>query len=484
VYWLTGNPIAALNFLFLGGIAFTAAGIHLAVFHWTRSHAAGLVAGCVFMANRWLLLAFVPRTPHISVLCYFPLIIFLCAAPISSWPRLLLLGLLVVAQGAVDVVYVGPAVLIPMATVAALYLVRPSSRSHGLRLLGVVAVAAAVLFAIHMPYLAVMEQNPDLLQQTLWRRDPTRLVLEIPWGLMALTSPLAVATLAPAAVLAAGLLVFFRGWRGTPIEVSGWRQALVWTAVGIVISLPMNVAWNGNLHALPHLELLQSWRPVARLLAHPERLRVAALMGLALLCGLAFAELLRQFGQPARGREGRRVAFASSAVFCSLIYVQYAWAVGQPVPFGPALPLSPHRVATAPRDSPVLRELRRRGGPTVEVPIHGTRGLVPSIQATVMFRSIYHRQPLLNGYSSFWPASFPDRMKVVARLPDAAALRQLRRETGLAYILVRIGAEFRQDRRFPRRRQIWLDLAARGGRSDLELIASDGELLLFEVRDE
>jgi hypothetical protein len=72
-------------------------------------------------------------------------------------------------------------------------------------------------------------------------------------------------------------------------------------------------------------------------------------------------------------------------------------------------------------------------------------------------------------------------MRLASALPDPAALRQLQRETGLANVLVRIGAELPIDAALTRQRQPWIALAADGGRPDLELIAADAELLLFGV---
>jgi hypothetical protein len=283
----------------------------------------------------------------------------------------------------------------------------------------------------------------------------------------------------PCLILAAGGIVLLRSWQGSRVEASAWRHALFWTTAGIAISLPLNVGWGEHFVRLPHLELLQSWHGVARVLAHPERLRVAALFGVVLLAGLAIAEILRHMGcggQSAAARWGRGgVALA----LCAAFYVQFAWSFGQPAAYGGWL-FSRLQLSRSPSDTPVLAELRRRGGPTIELPLTARRA--PMTQATAMYRSIFHRQPLLNGYSSFWPAGFTGRMSLAARLPDAAALEALRRETGLAFVLVRKQPEVRAAAALEAQRQAWLEIAAQGGRSDLELIAGDDELLLFGVR--
>jgi hypothetical protein len=482
VYLLTGNPTLAVNLLLLGSIALTATALHLVAYSWTRLHAAGLVAGMTFLANRWLLCTFVPTVPHLAVLFYFPVIILLSTRlALRSWQAVLLCGL-VVLQGLTDVAYVAPAVLAPLVTLAALRLVRPVSRANGLRLLTVALAAALILLAIHFPYRAVVAANPRLAEQTNWRIDPMQGSLELPGGLMGILSPLAVPTLALALIAATGMVSLLRGWRGSGSEASAARNVLLWIAVGLFISLPMRVSVFGYVYTLPHLALAHRW--VGFALRLPERLRVAALMGTALLAGLAFAELLRQLGLAAhQGWRTRRSRGALTTLLCVAMYGQYATAAGQPQAYGPPLPVL-YRLREPPGDSPVLHVLRAVGGPTLEAPLPPFKPTAAAAHAPAMYRSIYHWQPLLNGYSSYWPAGFAELMRLAAQLPDPAALRALRSRTGLAFILVRARDQLPIDSQVAAQRGVWLDLARRGGRPDLQLVASDDDLLLFRVTGE
>ena len=480
VYLLTGNPALALNLLLLGCITLTAAMVHFVVHLWTRLHTAGLVAAVALLANRWLLLSFVPGVPHISVLFYFPLIILLSSSRSLTWPRTVLLGLLVVAQGMTDVMYIAPSVLIPLTVLMVLALARHRTRWRALRLLLIIAVAGIVLIAVHAPYLSVAQRNPELLKQTLWNLDPFNISIALPSGLMGLVSPLAVASLVPVLILTGGVLAALR-WRGTPREASAWRYCTLWAATGIAISLPGHVTVLGHLYALPRLQFVRFSPALGRLLTHTERLRVPALMGCALLAGLAFAEILRQCNLSNAGGKAKRWPGAALAVLlCVVMYVQYQSAIGQPLAYGPPLG-SAYPGGEAPRDSPVLRELRRLGGPTVEVPL--PRAVDPEGNATAMYRSIFHWQPLLNGYGSFWPARFPALMRIAAALPRPDAVRNLRRQTGLSFILVRKQAEPGVKDGQAAQREEWMKLAQRGGRGDLELVAEDDELLLFHVTE-
>ena len=479
-YLSTGNPTLALNLLLLGSIALTAATIHLVIYAWTGLHAAGLVGAAAFLANRWLLYTFIPTVPHLSVLFYLPLIVMLSARAVLSLRGALLLFGLVVAQCLTDVSYVTPAVLAPMGTLAVLRALRPATKRSGVQLLLITLAAALVIFVVHSPYLAIAARNPQLAQQTNWRLDAPRGPLELPTGLMNALSPLAIPSLS-VVLLAAGGLSAWRRWRGSAAEASAARHTLLWIAVGVAISLPLRVSLLGHAFSLPHLLLAQRWGgPLTNALRLPERLRVAALIGTVLLIGLLFAQLLRHLGL---ANSRRPLGNLLAALVALVLYAQYATAIGQPQSYGPRLPVW-YALQRPPGDSPALQELRAIGGPTFEAPLPRLRPMTAAAHAPAMYRSIFHWQPLLNGYSSYWPEGFAERMRTAARLPDATTLRALRQQTGLEFIIARIDEEVPIDASLAEERAAWLELAKRGGRPDLRLVAADDVVALFRVTDE
>src|SRR5262245_39157931 len=114
-------------------------------------------------------------------------------------------------------------------------------------------------------------------------------------------------------------------------------------------------------------------------------------------------------------------------------------------------------------------------------------------------RAVFHRRPLVNGYTGYWPAGVRERMALVRRLPEPDALAALRNTTGLELILVHtslFGAIERELCHDPARwgmvaercvadpgageRAAWLT-AARDGRADLRLVASHADDLVFAV---
>jgi hypothetical protein len=186
------------------------------------------------------------------------------------------------------------------------------------------------------------------------------------------------------------------------------------------------------------------------------RLGVGALMGIALLTGIAFAECQR--------RLGRQAGWAGALAGVGLVAAMYTLWPGRGVPY-------PIAAAPAP-DTPIVAALRRSSGPVLELPADlGPWGSVG--QAEAMYRSIFHWRPLLNGYSGYWPRGFPERMELAAALPAPDALARLRRETGLEAILVHARA---------RGAGAWLQLASRDD-SPLHLEARDDGDLLFVVRE-
>ena len=86
------------------------------------------------------------------------------------------------------------------------------------------------------------------------------------------------------------------------------------------------------------------------------------------------------------------------------------------------------------RSDELLERIRETGGPLVELPIGTSKRSVYSF-ARSMYRSIFHWQPLITGYSSYWPTGFWERMELARQLPAPEALATLHEQTGLALVL-------------------------------------------------
>jgi hypothetical protein len=480
VFLVTGNPALALNLTLLGCIALTATALHLVVYRWTESHLAGFLAGWTLLTTRWTLWEWLPTAPHDAVLQYFPLIILLGTTVSRRLGYILGFGALVALQCLTDPVYVAPAVIGPIGVLALAQLARRNTRGDSLVLLGVVGIATLLLLPLYWGYLHVRTQIPDLAHQTFW---PAQVALEgsilTGWGPFGQPSPLAVP---PAALLliAVGVTRLILDTEEGRQRRHAWLHGIYWVVIGAVISVGPFMNWGEGKLQLPHARLLD-WLgiPLYETIRVPARLGVAALMGLAILVGLAFAECARPIAMlrrwplvEAAWRIGL-AALTAAAMYAGLVS---DWSL----PLAFSRPALPHVYPIAPvpsLDPSLLEALRRQTGPLLELPVGDLQRPAPARDARAMYRSIFHWRPLLNGYSSYWPAGFPQRMSLANRLPDAAALAMLRRDTGLDTIIVH-SEELRRWRR-----PVWFSLAARGEGYGLRLVARYGGDLLFTTSD-
>ena len=445
VFLASGNPTLALNVMFLGGVALTACSLHLVVHHWTRSHVAGAIAAWTFLTTRWVLWEVVPTAPQYALLHFFPLILLLAMTPARRFP----LGLLalVVLQALVDPVYLGAGLLIPLGLLAAGRLARADTREAGIRLAAVVASAAVALFVAFASHLLVRAANPNLAQQTVWTVPMPPIAF--PWGLVSCPAP----TAAPSAFL----LLIVAGAASAVIAGSeaparrAWAHVALWTAVGVALSLKPPTF------------------PIGEMLRVPARNGIAALIGIALLAGLAFAECGRRLAA-----WGRFAPLVLAAMVAVAGYVEHRHGLADPSFQRPPLP--PYGLARMPvLEPPLLDAVGRASGPLLELPLGDGQQRFALLNARAMYRSIFHWRPLVNGYDGYFPADFPRRVELASRLPDAAALRALAEATELQTILVNT------EDLTPDDRAVWTGIADAGRRDDLRLVQRDGTRLLFAV---
>lgn len=480
VYLATGNPTLAANVMYLGSVVLTATALHLVAVAWTGLWLAGVVAGWTVLTTRWMLWEWLPTAPHAAVLFYFPFVILLAADRSPRWRTVRWLLPLAALQCLTDVTYVAPAVVAPLLVLAVVRGLRPSTRRAGLILAAIVAGAVMVMLPVWVGHLMVARENPNLRAQTLWSNGQAPTVL--PWGPFGWMAPMAVQPGVFALIaLGAFVHVFSRDAR-TPKHA--WRHAAYWSLIGLAISLTPMVVWGDQEIRLPTW-FVDQWLPVFRFLRVPSRLGIAGLMGLALLAGLAFAECVTRL--PGRGRGVLAIGLAAAVLAAT--YWQFSRGFSWPFPRPPLLATYPVQPAIGAGD-PVAGVLQGGSGPVLELPLN--RPLMspsarlpnipdmpfvtdrkPYLHAAAMYRSIQHWRPLLNGYSSYYPADWQARMRLASSLPDATALATLRSETGLATIVVHTALCSAADR------DRWQ--AATTGRADLQLTAQFGSDLVFTV---
>jgi hypothetical protein len=463
----TGNPTLALNLLFLGCSALTAASFHLVVRRWTGSHLAGFIAAWTYVTTPWVLWSIVPTAPSYAVEQYFPFIVFLAAEPDPGWWPALALVPLIALQCLTDLVYVASAVLAPLGLLALVRLGRHSTRTAGLRLLTVLAVAVLLLSPAYMGHLAVRAANPNLAEQSLYRvPDPPDL---LPWDLFT-RGPSEVAPVAWVLIGLGGASLFLRAIRREErLHCAGWRASAFWAIAGLVISVLPQLGYSVPLDRLPRF--LSGALTTLHTVRVPSRLRIAALIGLALLAGLAFAECASWLEKAQLPNAAKAIPPAALAgVFAVVAYQAYSL---RPRPHAFASYCLNEAVSP---DSAFLSVLGAPGGPLLELPIGAKLPAgTAACHARAMYRAIYHGRPVLNGYSSYWPRGFPERMRLAMQLPAHDALIALRRETGLEMILVHSNDLNRHQR------MTWHQVARGGGNDDLHFVAQNDHDWLFSV---
>src|SRR5882724_882750 len=473
VFLATGNPTLAINVTFLVGLALTGAAMHVVVRRWTGSDLAGVVGAATLLANQWVIWAFVPTAPHWAALELLPLIAFVAAAPFPSMRAALRLLPLLVLQCLTDLVYVAPAVLGPLGVLAAIRILRRDTRAAAVLLAAVLALTLAALLPVYRGYLGVRAANPNLSTQTWWAVAENTFPAPLPDRFLGGDYPLVLTPVAMALVCLGALVALGRRRAGAAAPVpGGWAHGALWAVVGAVLSLPALVTVAGALYNTP-LGYLAMWAAPYRTIRVSSRLGVAGLVGLGILSGVAFGEIAgliaTRLRRPAAARVGRG---ALAAVVLALVYHAYASNYRPFLRSGP-MPAAYPLCAAPTVPAALLPPLRASREPLLEVPL-APRGLVGNYHAAAMYRSIAHWRPLLNGYSSYWPADFPQRMEDAAQLPNPVALDRLVETTGLAMVWLHAA------RLPPAARAAW-SAPPGDGAHRLQLVARSGDELLYAV---
>jgi hypothetical protein len=469
IFALGQNPTLAINLVFFICVVLTAWSLHLVVDRWTGSYLAGFAAAWTFLTTPWVLWTFVPSAPSYAVLQYFPWIVLLASRADFGWRHVALLVPLLILQSLADAVYVATAVIVPVGTLAIVRLSRATTRRSGSLLALSLLLTLLAIMPVYLGSLLVLIRNVDLLHQTHWtahRCGSLKVIDFIMHGPAAVGIP-ALALVA----IGFGLRTADRTTPRGPASAA-WYASGFWALVGVVISLPPAFEWNGGLVPLFPQSLIERWTGAYEVIRVPRRLGIPGLMGMAILVGLSCSQIREVVGNMSYGTR-RSGVFLRRGLLLVIVLI---WSAAMYFQLG-ARVLLPYTypIAPAPALSPtILKAFAQGRGPILELPVPSVSDS-PELQAKAMYHSIAHWRPLLNGYSSYWPAGFPERMSVARNLPDETAIARLRSESGLETILVHLA---RLDRI---KRTAWREVAFREDRPDLKLIAQDGDDFVFAV---
>ena len=397
--WAGVSPIVAYNLLILASIALSGAAMWLYARRLTGSVSAGVIAGIVF--------SFVPfRFDHFQHLelqatMFMPLTLWCLARACDSGQPRDLWGATacLVAQVYCGIYYAVFLVTMLLLVVPLQLSALPAARRKALVRASIPALAiGAVVIA---PYLAVYVMN----RATLGERSDRDVLL------YSATAQNYLATLKENVV---------HGWWSAPLGQAERRLfpgaiALVLAGVGLwqidrsrialacvgLIGLVLSLGLNTPLY-----EPIRTVIFIYRGLRAPARASILVYFALAALAAFGWARLERRFKRSGTGFLGVPVA---TAVVASAMLLEYAtpmkaWLV---VPPTPQVYLW---LAEQPR-SVVL-----------ELPVSSADRLDIVPDGLYMFRSTAHWQPILNGYSGFFPQSYLDLTEYAKAFPDEASI--------------------------------------------------------------
>jgi hypothetical protein len=432
--WAGLSPVAAYNLALLGSIALSGAAMWLYAYRLTGSGTAAVLAGIVF--------AFVPfrfdHLPHLELQAtmFLPLTLWWLDRALDSGHRRDVYGTVasLVAQ-----VYCG--IYYAVFLVSALLLVLPlrltflpAERRQALLRPALMALGVAVLLVV--PYLSVYALN----REALGDRSPRDVqmysatmsnYLSTPAGNLVhgiWSEPLGRTErrLFPGVLAAALAIVGLVGLDRRRVTL------IVVGLTGFVVSLGSNT---------PIYEVLRTVVFPYRGLLAPARAAILVYLALGGLVAFGWARL--------ESRVKRWTPVATAALACLLLF-EYATRIDSWLTLPEEPPAVYRWLAQQPRSV------------VVEFPISTADRLDAILDGLYMFRSTYHWQPILNGYSGFFPKSFLDLTEHVKTFPDDGAMAYLKTR-GVDLIVVH--GNYMQPNRFGTLTTALL------GRKDIQMLA-------------
>ena len=169
----------------------------------------------------------------------------------------------------------------------------------------------------------------------------------------------------------------------------------------------------------------ETWLPGFSIMRVPSRFVAGVMLSVAALAGIGASRVMTRLSGVGRQPIWRWAIAGAMIVLTMLEFgvFQYRPRLRRP-PFGETLPRVYHELA----------ELE--AGPVLEVPGGVLDDAFVVRESEYTYFSIFHRQPLLNGYSGYRPSSYELLMSLARALPDPRAVELLQRLSGLRYIVV------------------------------------------------
>jgi hypothetical protein len=389
------SPVLVYNVLVLASIALSGVAMYVFARRLTGSTAAALVAGVVF--------AFVPyRFDHyyhleLHATIFMPLALWCLdrALETGRWRDTAGFAASMVLQVLSSIYYA-----VFLVTALAILVPLHVARGRRLRLLGQFAALALASAVIVAPYLWIYLQNRTTVgernadQVLRYSATPVNYLATMEENVVHgwWSAPLG----APERRLNPGVLALALG----AVGLYGWHARkttlLVLAGVGFVVSLGANT---------PIYDALRDVVFTYRGLRAPARASILVFLAVAALAGYGWASILTR--RPHWTRTG-------TAVVVGLLCLEYATLPRE------WLALSSRPSATARWLSQQPRQV------VVEFPLPRADSLHTIYDGLYMYASTFHWQPMLNGYSGFYPRSYIELTEAMREFPSDRSIDYLK----------------------------------------------------------
>jgi len=397
--WLGVSRVTTYNVLLLLSIALSGWAMWRYAMHLTGDMNGSVLAGIVF--------AFVPyRFDHyqhleLEATIFMPLaLLYFDRALTSRSKRDAWLTMAMFVAQLYSCIYYAVFLATAMAAVAAVVLWKTSP--HGRRaFLSAIVPAAIVAMLIAAPYAMTYSSNRETLGErndrdvqlysatlTNYLATPEFNVIHGAWA-----RPFG----QPERLLFPGVLAIVLAIRGLRRIDRARLSTLILGATGLIISLGLNT---------PLYDALRTIAFPYRGLRAPARASILVFLAMAALAAFGWRRLMH--------RRPRRTAIIATLAMATALLVEYsnrmdAWLT---------LPSQPPEVyrwlASQPRSV------------VVEVPFARADRLHSIADGLYMFNSTWHWQPIVNGYSGFFPKSFYELSEQMASFPDDQSIAYLK----------------------------------------------------------
>jgi len=406
--WAGASPVLVYNLLVMAGFVLSGMAMSRLMTHWTGSFAAGAVAGALFSFNAHVL----TRIPHLQALHveFIPLVLYAFDRVLAEprWRHAMLLAAAFVLQALCSNYMM---VMLAVALAASLMVRRETWLAARrvwpqLALAGAVAILALLPFLV--PYYRLHETQgltrtiDDVRRYSAWWQDYLSTVGRVHYDLWSHR-------------FAANRMALFPGFMAVILSLVAIASGLAWrdararmmlpvALVGVVLSFGANLSLYGWLQE--HIAVFQGMRAAARW-------GYLALVAASVLGGYGVAVLQRKWGN-------RKWWPALVTALVGIVTIEAMRTPLSLVPFNGIPPV--HR-----------RMARDDVRAIVLYPIYP--GGAFHANAPYMLYQTRHWKPIVNGYSSFAPQSYFERVHRLNYFPAPEVIAELR-QIGVSHVML------------------------------------------------